>query len=126
MPVPHETRGPTVTDGKQLLKWGCLGCLGLLGLAIFLIAGDGPLKGRIEAGIAAAGLNGSIRMIGERADLDAVMLASETDLKNRSITYHTKSAPTAGSVRRGHIASIVPNPVATPLPPAKPMKIEAM
>lgn len=49
--------------------------------AVFLIAGEGPLRDALTAQIAAAGLNGRVRLIGERTDLDDVMVASDLYLR---------------------------------------------
>jgi glycosyltransferase involved in cell wall biosynthesis len=44
----------------------------------FVLVGDGPLRGAVEAAVAAAGLDGICRLAGERRDVDAVL--READL----------------------------------------------
>lgn len=45
--------------------------------AVFLLAGEGALRGRIEQAIRDAGVGGRLRMIGMRRDLDRVLAASD-------------------------------------------------
>ncbi len=54
------------------------------------------------------------------------MLASATKRVIASTSTQTSSAARQGSVSSGHMATIPPNPVATPLPPLKPSQGEYM
>jgi len=46
--------------------------------ARFLIVGDGPQRGQLEAAAAAAGLNDSLRMLGSRSDVPDLLAAMDT------------------------------------------------
>jgi lipopolysaccharide/colanic/teichoic acid biosynthesis glycosyltransferase/glycosyltransferase involved in cell wall biosynthesis len=50
--------------------------------ARFLIVGDGPLRARLAEQILAAGVNGRIRLLGERDDVPALLAASDVYVRS--------------------------------------------
>ncbi|MBS4753716.1 glycosyltransferase [Nocardioides sp. zg-ZUI104] len=45
--------------------------------AVLLLAGDGPTRGRVRAAVADAGLDGRVRLLGERSDVDRLLGAAD-------------------------------------------------
>ncbi|MBC9735614.1 glycosyltransferase family 4 protein, partial [Nocardioides marmotae] len=57
--------------------WARLGASGAAGAPLLLLAGDGPARPALERQVAAAGLAGGVRLLGDRHDVDRLLAAAD-------------------------------------------------